>query len=68
MIDTNSVITSIFVVLIHMARNHVITHDVLFSFFLSFKKNQSGGKCNLVLYVMCWQAVIELSGPECNMV
>ena len=53
----NSVIASIFVVLIHMARNHFITQD-FFPFF-SFKKNQSREKCNLVIYVMYWQTVSE---------
>ena len=32
-------------------------HARWFSFFFSFKKNQSRGKCNLVLYVMRWQTV-----------
>ena len=59
----NSVIASIFVVRIHMARNHFrVTHDGFLSFFFVFcffllKKNQRRGKCNLVIYVMCWQTV-----------
>ena len=65
----NSLIASIFVVFIHMARNHFITHDgfPVFFFFVVvvvvvvvfFKKNQSRGKCNLVFYVMYWQKMGE---------
>ena len=65
----NSVIASIFVVLIHIARNHFITHDgfpvffflllLLFFFVFFFKKSQSKGKCNLVIYVMYWQKIGE---------
>ena len=55
----NSERASFFVVLIHMARNHFVTHDGFLFFFFSFKKNQSRGKCNLVIYVMCWQKVSE---------
>ena len=54
LIFKNSVITSIFVVLIRMARNHFITHD---GFPFLVQKNQSRRKCNLVIYVMCWQTV-----------
>ena len=56
LIFKNSEIASIFVVLIHMARNHFNTE--MFSFF-SFKRNQSREKCNLVVYEMCWQTVSE---------
>ena len=63
----NSVIASIFVVLIHIARNHFITHDgfpvfffvLFFVLFFFFKKSQSKGKCNLVIYVMYWQKIGE---------
>ena len=37
-----------------MARNHFIRHDV---FFFSYKKNESRGKCYLVIYLMRWQTV-----------
>ena len=43
---------------IQMAMNHFITHDG-FNLLFSFKKNQSRGKCNLVLYVVCCQTVGE---------
>ena len=59
----NSLIASIFAVLMHMARNHFITHDgfpvFFFCLFVFFKKNQSRGKCNLVIYVMYWQKMGE---------
>ena len=56
LIFKNSVIGSIFVVLIYMARNHFITQDC-FPFFV--QKNQSGEKCNLVIYVICLQTASE---------
>ena len=58
LIFKNSVIASIFVVLIHIIRNHFIKHDGFPFFVQKKKKKQSRRKCNLVIYViMCWPTV-----------
>ena len=61
LIFKNSVITSIFVVLIHMVGNHFITHDG-FPFFVQKKEKQSRRKCNLVIYVIICRPTVSQRG------